>query len=74
METEFGKAVYSSPTRSELATISVEMYLEIMEAGEEGKKLLCICHHMAPHHTWAHSVHEVAKAGCMHFVLSITLL
>jgi len=43
VETEFGRAVYGSPTRSELATIFGEMYLEIMEVGMEGKEVLCIC-------------------------------
>ena len=46
VETEFGKAVYRSPARSELTTIYGEMYLEIMEVGEEGKKVLCIRHHI----------------------------
>jgi hypothetical protein len=31
VETEFGKAVYRLPTRSELTTISGKMYLEIKE-------------------------------------------
>ena len=52
METEFGKAVYGSPTRSELAAVSSEMCLEIMEVGEGGKKVLCFCYHVTPHHTW----------------------
>jgi hypothetical protein len=51
VETKFGKAMYRSPTRSEIAAVSSEMSLEVMEKVEEGKKGPYICHHMEPHHT-----------------------